>query len=200
MGVDLSAFLSFVLVMTYTPGPGNISSAAMGVLHGYKNTLKFLLGIATGGFIIMLLSGLISTTLLKFFPSIEATFRFIGAGYILWIALKTLRASYMFQDNDRPIMGFVAGLLLQAMNPKAMIFGLTLYSTFLAPVISKPSYLVLSALFIAAIVFCATSTWALFGWVIRTYLRRPRIERLVNLALSLLLVYTAIVLSGIVNS
>ena len=200
MGVNISAFLAFVFVTTITPGPANISSAAMGVLHGYKNTLRYLLGIATGGFIIMLLCGLISTTLLKFFPSIEATFRFIGAGYILWLAFKTVRASYMFQDHDRPIMGFVAGLLLQAVNQKAILFGLTLYSTFLAPIISRPDYLVLSALFIAAVVFCATSTWALFGWVIKTYLHRPRIERIVSLGLALLLVYTAIVLSGIVNS
>ena len=199
MGVNISAFLAFVLVTTFTPGPANISSAAMGVLHGYKNTLKYLYGIATGGFIIMLSCGLISTTLLKFFPSIEATLRFIGADYILWLAFKTLRASYMFQDNDRPTVGFVAGLLLQAVNLKAIVLGLTLYSTFLAPIISKPAYLVLSASFIAAIVFCAASTWALFGWVIKTYLHRPRIERLVNLALSLLLVYTAIVVSGLVN-
>lgn len=199
MGINISAFLAFVFVTTFTPGPANISSAAMGVLHGYKNTLKYLFGIATGGFIIMLLCGLISTTLLKFFPSIEATFRFIGASYILWLALKTLRASYMFQDNGRPIMGFVAGLLLQAVNPKAIIFGLTLYSTFLVPIISKPAYLVLSALFLAEVVFFTTSTWTLFGWAIKTYLHRPRIERLVNLALSLLLVYTAIVLSGVVN-
>lgn len=53
-----------------------------------------------------------------------------------------------------------------------------------------------SALFLAAVAFCAISTWALFGWAIKTRLRQPKIRRLVNMVLSLLLVYTAPELSG----
>lgn len=199
MSVNIVAFLSFVLVTTFTPGPNNISSASMGLLHGYKKTLKYLLGIATGFFFVMLLCGWISTTLLKVFPSFETALRFIGAGYILWLAFETLRASYTFQEKDQSLMGFARGLLLQVLNPKVIIYGIALYSTFLAPITSNPVYLVLSALFLAAMAFCATSTWALFGWVIRTYLHQPRIRRFVNLGLALLLVYTAIELSGLVQ-
>ena len=198
MSVNLVAFFSFVLVTTFTPGPNNISSASMGVLHGYKNTLKYLLGIATGFFFVMLLCGWISTTLLKVFPSFETALRFIGAGYILWLAFKTLLASYTFQENDRSLMGFARGLLLQVLNPKIIVYGLTLYSTFLASITSNPAYLVLSALFLAAMAFCSTSTWALFGSAIGTYLHQPKIRRFVNLGLSSLLVYTAIELSGLV--
>jgi cysteine/O-acetylserine efflux protein len=198
MSVNISAFLLFVLVTTFTPGPNNISSASMGVLHGHKNTLKYLLGIATGFFFVMLLCGWISTTLLKVFPSFETALRFIGAGYILWLAFETLRASYTFQENDQSLMGFARGLLLQVLNPKVIVYGLTLYSTFLASITSNPAYLVLSALFLAAMAFCATSAWALFGSAVRTYLHQPRIRRFVNLGLSLLLVYTAIELSGLV--
>ena len=198
MSINIIAFFSFVLVTTFTPGPNNISSASMGVLHGYKRTLKYLLGIATGFFFVMVLCGWISTTLLKVFPSFETTLRFIGAGYILWLAFETLRASYTFQEGGQSLMGFARGLLLQVLNPKVIVYGLTLYSTFLAPITGNPAYLVLSALLLTAIAFCATSTWALFGWAIRTYLHQPRIRRFVNLGLSLLLVYTAIELSGLV--
>jgi cysteine/O-acetylserine efflux protein len=31
-----------VLIASFTPGPSNISSASMGVLHGYKKTLNYL--------------------------------------------------------------------------------------------------------------------------------------------------------------
>jgi cysteine/O-acetylserine efflux protein len=198
VSVNISALFSFVLVTTFTPGPNNISSASMGVLHGYKNTLKYLLGIATGFFFVMLLCGWISTTLMKVSPSFETSLRFIGAGYILWLAFETLRASYTFQEKDQSLLGFARGLLLQVLNPKVIVYGLTLYSTFLASITINPAYLVLSALFLTAVAFCATSTWALFGWAIRTYLHQPRIRRLVNLVLSLLLVYTAIELSGLV--
>jgi cysteine/O-acetylserine efflux protein len=198
MNINIGAFLSLVLVTTFTPGPNNISSASMGVLHGYKKTLRYLAGIATGFFFVMLLCGWISTALLKTFPSFETALRFIGAGYILWLAFETLRASYTFETEDQALLGFMKGLLLQVLNPKAIVYGLTLYSTFLAPIKDNPAYLGLSAFFLTAIAFCSVSIWALFGSAIRTYLHQPRIRQAVNLALSLLLVYTAVELSGLI--
>jgi cysteine/O-acetylserine efflux protein len=55
----------------------------------------------------------------------------------------------------------------------------------------------LAALVLAAISFVATSLWALFGTAIKTYLRNPRLILIVNILLSLSLVYTAIALVGI---
>ena len=200
MVIDLSAFLTFVLVTTFTPGPNNISSASMGVLYGYRRTVRYLLGISTGFFLIMLLCGLVSTALLGILPSFETVLRIIGAGYILWLAYHTLRASYTFQtDDDQARMGYGNGFLLQLLNPKVIVYGLTLYSTFLAPISGRPLLLGLSALFLAAVAFCATSTWALFGSAIKTYLRRPGIRQAVNTLLSLLLVWTAVELSGILS-
>ena len=136
-------------------------------------------------------------SLLQVFPSFETVLRVIGAGYILWLAYETLRASYAFQKDDQSPMGFASGLWLQVLNPKVVVYGLTLYSTFLASITVIPAYLVVSALFLAAMAFWSVSTWTLFGSAIRTYLHQPGMRRLVNLGLSLLLVYTAIELSGL---
>ena len=83
------------------------------------------------------------------------------------------------------------------LNPKLIIFSLTVYSVFLVPATASLPLLVLSASFLAAVSFCATSMWALFGSAIRTHLRQPRIRQAVNLGLALLLVYAAVELSGI---
>jgi cysteine/O-acetylserine efflux protein len=198
MDINIFAFLPFVLITTFTPGPNNISSASMGVLYGYRDTLKYMLGITTGFFLVMLLCGWTSTALLKFLPSFETALRFIGAGYILCLAFETLKTSYAFQESNQSPMGFGRGLLLQVLNLKAIVYGLTLYSTFLVPIMDSPVLLVLSATFLAALALCSVSIWALFGSAIRTVLRQPRIRQLVNLVLSLLLVYTAIELSGLV--
>src|SRR5512134_2940622 len=100
MTVNLFPLISFVLISTFTPGPSNISSASMGVLHGYKKTLNFLLGLAAGFFIIMLLSGWISAALLRTFPSLETALRYVGAGYILYLAFAILKASYTFDSQS----------------------------------------------------------------------------------------------------
>jgi threonine/homoserine/homoserine lactone efflux protein len=40
MSIDLFPTISFVIITTFTPGSANISSASMGVLHGYKGARK----------------------------------------------------------------------------------------------------------------------------------------------------------------
>ena len=78
-----------------------------------------------------------------------------------------------------------------------VVYGLTIYSTFLSPVADRLVLLTLFALLFAGIAFFATSTWALGGAVINKHLRHATARMLVNTTLALLLVYSAIDLSGI---
>ena len=75
MTTSLIPILSYILISTFTPGPSNISSASLAVLHGYKNTLKYQAGLAAGVFLLMFLSGLLSTTVVRIFPSFEPIMR-----------------------------------------------------------------------------------------------------------------------------
>lgn len=194
---NLLPFLSFVLISTFTPGPSNISSASMGVLHGYKNTLNYQGGLALGVFLVMLLTGWLATTLLSLLPALEPALRYAGAAYILYLAVGILKASYTFTERETTPLGFAHGFMLQILNPKLMVYAFTLFAAFLAPITGNGPVLVGTVLFLTLIAFCATSVWALFGTVIKTYLHYPRVKAMVNLILSLFLVYTAITLAGI---
>ena len=194
--INLLSLISFVLITTFTPGPANIASASMGVLHGYKKTLKFLLGLVSGFFLVMSLSSLISATLLGFFPALEPVLRYVGAAYILYLAFAILKASYTFEASEVKPMGYVHGLALQVSNPKMLIYAFTLFSSFLAPIAGNVSLVLLVVPLLALTAFSATSTWALFGTVIKTYLHSPRAKMTVNIILSLFLVYAAIELAG----
>jgi cysteine/O-acetylserine efflux protein len=198
MSTNLFPLLSYVLISTFTPGPSNISSASVAVLHGYKNTLNYQGGLAAGVFFVMILIGWISTTLLSVFPALEPVLRYIGAGYILYLALGVLKASYTFADQNVKPLGFVNGLLLQVLNPKLIVYAFTLFSAFLALITNNVALVVLVAVLLAATSFGATSVWALFGTAIKTYLHNPHLKATVNILLSLSLVYTAIALAGIV--
>src|SRR5258708_27139415 len=87
---NLFPLLAFILISTFTPGPSNIASASMGVLHGYKNSLNYQVGLAAGVFLVMLLSGWISTTLLRIAPALDPALRYIAAGYMLYLAFGIL--------------------------------------------------------------------------------------------------------------
>jgi cysteine/O-acetylserine efflux protein len=196
--VNLFSLISFILISTFTPGPSNISTASTAVLHGYKNSLKYQAGLAAGVFILMLLSGLLSTTLLRIFPAFEPIMRYIGAGYILYLAFAILKASYTFSEQDAKPLGVMHGFMLQILNPKLFVYAFTLFSAFLATMTGNVIFLTLIAILLAAVSFCATSLWALFGTAIKTHLRNPHWNKIINISLSLLLVYSAISLTGII--
>jgi len=197
MSTGFLPLLSYVLISTFTPGPSNISSASVAVLHGYKHTLRYQLGLAAGVFFIMAFTGWISTTLLQFFPLLEPVLRYVGAGYILYLAYVILKASYTFADQNAKPSGFTQGLMLQVLNPKLIVYAFTVFTAFLAPVTNDAVLVLFAAFFLAAISFGATSVWAIFGTGIKTYLHNPRLKMIVNILLSLSLAYTAIALMGL---
>ena len=198
MSTSFLPLLSYVLISTFTPGPSNISSASVAVLYGYRNTLRYQIGLAAGVFLLMALSGWISTTLLHIFPVLEKVLRYAGAAYILYLAYGILKASYTFADQGAKPSGFLQGLMLQVLNPKLIIYAFTIFSAFLAPVTNDAALVMLAAFLLAAISFGATSVWAIFGTAIKTYLHNPRLKMIVNILLSLSLAYTAIALTGLV--
>lgn len=198
MDIEMVPLISFVIITTFTPGPNNISSASMGLIHGYRKTLNYLLGIASGFFIVMLLCAYLSSTLLTVIPAAEEYLRWVGAGYILWLAYGTLRSTYSFSETNGGTRAFTTGFILQLVNPKVAVYGLTLYSTFLAPISGHLDYLSVSAVTFACTAFISTSTWALCGAAIKNNLKNDSFRKIINTALSLLLVYTAIELSGLI--
>jgi cysteine/O-acetylserine efflux protein len=198
MPINYFPLFSYVVISTFTPGPSNISSASSAVFHGYKKSLDYQAGLAAGVFFVMLLSGWISTTLLGIFPTLEVVLRYAGAAYILYLAFGVLKASYSFAQQEAKRLGFGHGLMLQVLNPKLIVYAFTLFSAFLAPISTNLALLVLAAALLAAISFGATSVWAIFGATIKTYLHNRRLRTMVNILLSLSLVYTAIALIGLV--
>lgn len=197
MATDVFAALSFIFISTFTPGPNNISSAAMGVLHGYKRTLNYLLGISIGFLIMISICAVVAATLLRLFPGLDSVLRYVGAGYILYLAYGILKASYTFENEAVKPLGFVNGFLLQLLNPKLIVYGLTLFSTFFAEIATLPIQLMVVALLLALTSFVSISVWALFGTLIKKYLRNPRAKLALNAGLSLLLVITALELAQI---
>lgn len=195
---SMFALISFVLVNTFTPGPNNISSASMGMLYGYQKTVKYLVGISTGFFLVMLICGLVSASLKGNLPALAGVLRWVGAVYILWLAWKTCRATYNFQTQEQPVFGFAQGMFLQLLNPKGLMYGMTLYATFLAFAGQGVMSLVVSAIVLAVVAFAAVSSWALFGQVIRRYIQLPKVRMGFNVGLALLLVYSAGQVLGVI--
>jgi cysteine/O-acetylserine efflux protein len=192
MTINFLSVISYVFISTFTPGPSNISSASMAVLHSYRKTLKYQMGLASGVFLLMFLSGWFSTALLHLFPSLEPILRYVGAGYILYLAFGILKASYTFAETNEKPLEFTQGLMLNILNPKLYVYAFTLFTAFLSSMKTSFPMLAVVCLLLAVTSFGATSTWALSGSAIKRYLQSPKLKIMVNVLLALMLVYAAI--------
>ena len=195
--IPIRALLTFMFITTFTPGPNNIASASSGILYGYRKSLPFLSGIFSAFFISMLGSGLLSAKLSEVLPNFEAIIRIVGAIYILWLAYHTFMASYDFDVENDDAGSFRQGFLLSILNPKVVVYGMSVHGAFLNPIANDLLLVILASFVLASVAFIATTAWALFGAGIRQWLRNPIAQRWLNATLALLLVYTAIEISGL---
>lgn len=198
--IDFGILIPFVLITTFTPGPNNLSCASMSINFGIKKTMNYIYGIVTGFFLLLLLCGFFSNLLFTTLPSVEPIMRWVGATYILYLAYSTFRASFSFKKkSDEYLWGFYKGVLLQFINPKGVIYSLTLYSVFLNPIIGNPFYIIFFSLGFALVGLLALLSWVLFGTIINQYLHHLKLRIILNSILSLLLAYTAVRISGIIS-
>ena len=184
-----SSFLPYVFITAYTPGPNNILSMSNASRLGFRRSFPFNLGILLGFSIVMLLCAVFSAALFTFLPKVRPVMLALGAGYMLFLAYKTLRGGSSLQADKKNsrTSGFLSGFLLQFVNPKIIIYGVTSLSTYILPFTTEPLWVCLSAIFLALVGFSGTLCWALFGSMLSRLFSQH--ARAVNVIMALLLVY-----------
>jgi len=188
---NLTPFLIYVFVVTFTPGPNNILSMVNGMRYGYKKMLRFLAGIVSGFFIVMFISGLLNVALANLIPDSEHWLKILGALYMLYLAYHVIRSGPVDENlNKGSINTFRFGFTMQFLNIKAILYGISVYSLFIIALYKSPLMIFLFGIFLAFTAFIATSAWALGGNIFKTVGQKH--YRIVNFVMAGLLIYTAI--------
>ncbi len=185
------SFLVYVFVMSYTPGPNNIMAMLFANQYGFKKTLRFCFGVGAGFFVIMILSSYFNLLLHNVIPKIELAMMVLGAGYMLYLAFKIITSTTCGKGNDGgKYNSFLAGMLLQFVNPKGVLYGITVVSTFILPYHTSHSSILLLSIFLGFVGILSTGSWSLFGSVFQKFLSKYR--QPFNIVMALLLVYSAV--------
>lgn len=198
---SITAFLAYVFTVSFTPGPNTIMSMVNGSKFGYKKSFKFLLGISSGFFILMILSSYFNLILFNVIPKIKFFMSILGAVYMTYLAIKIMKSKDTSKTNDLDdnktlkLNSFINGFTMQFVNPKAILYGITVISNFIIPYYNSNTALILFSLLLTLLGFMATSSWALFGSIFNKFLSEYR--KPFNIAMGLLLIYSAI---SILNS
>ncbi|MGE7623428.1 LysE family transporter [Viridibacillus sp. NPDC096237] len=188
--MPIFSFLLFVFITSFTPGPNNIMAMAFANKHGYKKTIKFCLGVGVGFFAITLLCSFLNNILLSAMPIIEFPLTIFGVAYMLYLAYKILISKdTKGEDDEGNSNGFFIGILLQFVNPKGILFGITVVSTFILPYYTSYASYLLFSFFLGIVGLLSTFSWSLFGSIFQKYLLHNRQQ--FNIVMAVLLLYSA---------
>lgn len=186
------AFLIYMLVTTFTPGPNNIMAMTNAARTGYRKTYKFLLGISTGFLLVMLICGFLNVVLVSVLPQIKIWLNILGAVYMVYLAVHIILSKPASDDTGNINMNtFWAGFSMQFFNVKVILYGVTIYSSFIVQMYQSQLIIIAFAPLLALIGFISISCWAIGGNLFRGFLNKY--WRIFNSVMGLLLIYTAVV-------
>ncbi|PKG24874.1 LysE family transporter [Niallia nealsonii] len=189
--MPIVSFLLYVFITSFTPGPNNLMAMLSANKYGFKGTLRFCLGVGAGFFVIILSSSYFNLLLKNFIPKIQFFMSILGAVYMLYLAYKILKSNHKQESdegNDRN--GFLSGMFLQFINPKGILYGITVVSTFILPFYHSNFSFLLFAVLLAFVGFMSTMCWSLFGSLFQSFLAKYPLQ--FNMVMTLLLVYSAV--------
>jgi len=180
----LAAFFLFV-----TPGPGVLSAAGVGAAFGFRPGIRYVAGLFVGTNLVALavVSGLAAALLAN--PAIRTILLILSSGYLLYLAFRIAfsgsKIAFITQQ-DPP--GFMNGILLQAINPKAYAVNTAFFSGFAFWPDSLLVETLLKFVILNAIWIPIHIAWLAAGVTVRRLDLPPRIQARINIVMALLLV------------
>ncbi|MGE0003454.1 MAG: LysE family transporter [Candidatus Izemoplasmatales bacterium] len=184
------AFLSYALVTAYTPGPNNIISLNTTTKYGLKKSAPLRVGIGVGFILIMIITNGLTFFLGASEPSIIHYLKYIGAVYILYLAIKVALSKPIQEEGKTTrIPEFWTGFFLQFMNVKVILYGITAVSTFFLPYYSSIYDLIWFISILVANSLIAIWIWGLLGYALKNFINKHRI--LFNTIMALILLESA---------
>ena len=156
--------------------------------YAYGATIAF--GLLLG------ISAILNTLLVAVIPKILIVMQIIGSFYMLFLAYQIYKMD-VTESAEVQTASFISGFLMQFVNPKVVLFTMTVIPSFVMPYYTAPPALAVFATSITIIGFCAFVTWVLFGVMFKEFLQKY--QKTVNVIMALFLVYSAIMASGVVE-
>ena len=186
----VTEFLIYCFVTAYTPGANNLLSMSNAARLGFRKSFRFNLGIAAGFLIVMSACAIFSSTLYSVLPKIKFFMQLLGAAYMLYLAWKVWKTSSDLETENGKESSFLAGMLLQFMNPKIYIYAITAMTLYILPAFHSTWALIGFTLVLTVIGASGSFVWALCGSVFCRFFAKH--TGAVNLVMALLLVYCAV--------
>jgi homoserine/homoserine lactone efflux protein len=196
------AFFGAAIAISVSPGAGAIQSMATGLTHGVRRGYWNILGLEIGLMLQLTLVAIglgaaVASSILAF-----TIIKWVGVAYLIYLAVRQWRTATLDlreqvgRATDSSRTGLVVrGFLVNATNPKGLVFFLAVLPQFVVPTAPLlPQYL---AIGVTMIVVDLVVMGLYTGLAVRllTWLHTPRQQTILNRVFSGLFATAAVVLS-----
>lgn len=133
--VTLLAFVPAALALNLTPGADMMFCLAQGMRGGPRPAVAASAGISAGSMVNVALAGAGLGAVVASMPGLFDAIRWAGVLYLLWLAVRTLRAPLGTSQAPavHPARAFRDGFLVNISNPKVILFILAFVPQFVDP-------------------------------------------------------------------
>lgn len=163
--INFEAFIIAITILTLTPGLDTALVIRNTTRAGVKDGCTTSLGVCCGLFVHAFFSAVGISALLLQSADLFAVVKMIGAGYLIWLGISSLRAlrhqsqglaiSATTKSDFVILRSFREGFLSNVLNPKTAIF----YLAFLPQFIDPKGSAFLQVMFMVAIHFIIAMVW-----------------------------------------
>ncbi|WP_395375043.1 LysE family translocator [Marinicella sp. W31] len=132
---DYLAFTVTAIILALTPGPDILLVVATAARNGFKQAIRFTMGLASGVIVHTLLIIFGVSALIASSPMMVKLIGLFGAGYLFYLAARifmAMRQQAESVENSKNIEGsyYWRGVIMNISNPKVLLFFLALFPQF----------------------------------------------------------------------
>lgn len=153
MDIDIVGFIPALLPVALSPGASFTLAMNSALTQGRKGLLVTLTGTALGIYTHALLIGLGVTSLLVASPALFGLLKIAGTCYLLWLGAQLIRSGLGAQElafsKNEKVITLKDAWLANVLNPKAILFYLTVVSQFAGRQGEVSHYLALASVHVA---------------------------------------------------
>ena len=192
MHPEILSIALFWFVAAFTPGPNNVVASYSGFNFGITKTIPLILGVTLGftSLIFFLTIGLIN--IFKIFPILQNILKYLGTLFLLYLAYKISFSKSSKEEEKKNPVTFFDTYFFQFLNPKGVLFGIIIVSTYLELGENYLSYAI--QIVLLAFIFSSTSItlWTFIGKFLRKFATNDKFIKYFNYAMSLLLLLSIV--------
>lgn len=188
MSESIAFLIMLALPLMGSPGPVNLSLAAMGSAFGLPASLRYFAGCVLGSVVVLLAVPAGQRALLADFPDLAPVARALAATYVLYLAWRIATAPLPERCAAVVRAPFSGGFLLASGNPKAYLAVGAICSVAMAEADDGPVELALTLAVLVAVSLTVKASWLFAGTTIGGLASTPRQARIANLAFAGLMV------------